>query len=80
MNLYEKEAGVSTFKKKSFSASSNKDMKRWQWLWLSWQSGRFCPEVHGSYPVIGKNLYWTITDICIEKTKIMKKRPGMAHF
>ena len=37
------------------------------------------PEVHGSNPVIGKNLYLTITVNCIEKSKIKKKRPGMAH-
>ena len=37
------------------------------------------PEVHGSNPVIGKFLYWTFnclpTVICVEKTKIKKKRP-----
>ena len=38
------------------------------------------PEVRGSNPVIGKNLYRTFTVNCIEKTKINKKRPGMAHF
>ena len=38
------------------------------------------PEVRGSNPVIGKILYWTFTVNCIEKTKIKKKRPGMAHF
>ena len=40
--------------------------------------------VHGSNPVIGKILfiYWTFVycQLCIEKTKIKKKRPGMAHF
>ena len=35
------------------------------------------PEVYGSNPVIGKNLYWTFTVNCIEKTKIKKKRPRM---
>ena len=34
-------------------------------------------EVRGSNPV---NLYLTFTLSCIEKTKIKKKRPGMAHF
>jgi len=29
---------------------------------------------------MGKNLYKTFTVNCIEKTKIKKKRPGMAHF
>ena len=38
------------------------------------------PEVYGSSPVIGKHLYWTFTVNCIEKMKIKKKRPGMAHF
>ena len=41
------------------------------------------PEVRGSNPVIGKNLfiYWTFVycQLSIEKTKIKKKRPGMAH-
>ena len=37
------------------------------------------PEVHGSNPVFGKNLYRTLSDHCIEKTKIKKKRPGLAH-
>ena len=35
------------------------------------------PEVHVSNPVIGKVL---IIINCIEKTKIKKKRPRMAHF
>ena len=30
-------------------------------------------------PVIGKNLYSTFTFNYIEKAKIKKKRPGMAH-
>ena len=41
------------------------------------------PDVHSSNPVIGKLLYWIFdclpTVKCIEKTKIKKKRPGMAH-
>ena len=37
------------------------------------------PEVRGSNPVIGKNLYRTFTFSCFEKTKIKKKRPEMAH-
>ena len=36
------------------------------------------PEVRGSNPVIGKNLYSTFIVNSIEKTKIKKKRPGMA--
>ena len=36
-------------------------------------------EVCSSNPVIGKNLYQTLTVNCIEKTKVLKKRPGMAH-
>ena len=42
------------------------------------------PEDHGSNPVIGKKIfiYWTFVycQLCIEKTKIKKKRPRMAHF
>ena len=40
------------------------------------------PEFCGSNPVIGKNLYWTFVycQLFIEKTKIKKKMPGMAHF
>ena len=38
------------------------------------------PEVHGSNPVIGKKYYQALTVNCIEKTKIKKKRPGVAHF
>ena len=41
------------------------------------------PEVRNSNSVIGKkNLYWTFVycQLCIEKMKIKKKRPGMAHF
>ena len=39
------------------------------------------PEVHGSNLVIDKLLYLTMFTVnCIEKTKIKKKRPGMAHF
>ena len=37
-------------------------------------------EVRGSNPVIGKILYCTFTVNCIVKTKIKKKRPGIAHF
>ena len=37
------------------------------------------PEVCGSNPVISKKLYWKFTVNCNEKTKIKKKRPGMAH-
>ena len=39
------------------------------------------PEVCGSNPVISKNLLMSnICILCIEKTKIKKKRPGMANF
>ena len=41
------------------------------------------PEVRGSNPVIGKNLFIYLTfvycQLCIEKTKIKKKRPGLAN-
>ena len=42
------------------------------------------PGVRGLNPVIGKLLYWAFKRLatvnCIEKTKIKKKRPGMAQF
>ena len=39
------------------------------------------PEVRGSNPVNGKNLFISnICQLCIEKTKIKKKRPEMAQF
>ena len=42
------------------------------------------PEVGGSNPFIGKNLftYWTFVycQLCIEKTKLKKQRLGMAQF
>ena len=41
------------------------------------------PEVHGSNPIISKKIILNICLLyisCIEKTKINKKRPGMAHF
>ena len=38
------------------------------------------PEVRCSNLVIGKKLYWTFNVNCIEKTKIMKKRPRLANF
>ena len=40
------------------------------------------PEVSSSHPVIGKiyiEPFFTVK-LCIEKTKIKEKRPGMAHF
>ena len=38
-------------------------------------------EVRGSNTVIGKiNIEHLFTIICIEKTKINQKRPGMTHF
>ena len=39
------------------------------------------PEVRGSNPDIGINLFiLNICLLCIEKTKIKEKRPGMAIF
>ena len=38
------------------------------------------PEFCGLNPIISKNLQSTFTVNCIEKTKINKKRLGMAHF
>ena len=38
-------------------------------------------KVRGSNPVIGKiNIEHLLTVKCVEKTKIKKKRPGIAHF
>ena len=39
------------------------------------------PEIHGSNQVTG-NFYWTNISyqLFVEKTKIKKKSPGMAHF
>ena len=37
------------------------------------------PEVHGSNPVISKNLNFTLTGYSIEKTKIKKKMPFKKH-
>ena len=38
------------------------------------------PEICSSNPVIGKMLSTNLSTYCIiEKTKIKKKRPGMAH-
>ena len=42
------------------------------------------PEVRSSNPFIGKKLYlygtFVYCQLCVEKTKVKKKRPGMAHF
>ena len=39
------------------------------------------PEAYGSNPVIGILLLEHLLTVnCSEKTKIMKNRPGMAHF
>ena len=38
------------------------------------------PEVRGSNKAIGKNLCWTFTVNCIEKTKIKKKEAGNGPF
>ena len=52
-----------------------------QWLWLIGRavaSDIRRPRFESSHR---QNLYWTLFTInCIEKTKIKKKRPGMAHF
>ena len=43
---------------------------------------RLCqlPEIRGSNPVTGKNLYWTFTVNCFEKTKLKKKEAGNGPF
>ena len=57
--------------------------RKGKWLWLSWQSGRF---QYQRSAVRLQSLEKFILNIClfiiscIEKTKINKKRPGMAHF
>ena len=55
-----------------------------QWLWLSWQSScfryqRFMVRIQSSAKL---DLYRTFVycQLCIEKTKIKNKRPGMTHF
>ena len=45
--------------------------------WVEWLLP--IPDGRGSNLVICKNLYCTLTVNCIEKAKIKKKRPGMAH-
>ena len=54
-----------------------------QWLWLSWKRGcfwyqRYAVQIQSLAKIY---LYWTFVycQLCIEKTKIKKKRPGMAH-
>ena len=38
------------------------------------------PEVRSSNPVIGKNLYWTFTVNCIEKTRVRKRGRELPNF
>ena len=38
------------------------------------------PEVRGSFPIGDINIDQYSTNCNVEKTKIKKKRPGMAHF
>ena len=45
--------------------------------WVEWLLP--IPDGRGSNLVICKNLYCTLTVNCIEKTKVKKKRSGMAH-
>ena len=77
---YYRHAKVSTNASKSRDAGSAliSCLKHGQW----WSVERSIPipEVRGSNPVIGKKIYCTFTVNCTEKTKIKKKRPGMAHF
>ena len=47
-----------------------------QWLWLSWQSGHFQFQRSVVRIPSSANVY---TINCIEKTKIKKKKPGIAH-
>ena len=53
-----------------------------QWLWLSWLSGRFRHQ-RSAVQIQSLALFYMehlFTVNCVEKTKIKKKRPGMAHF
>ena len=78
---------------------ANDSTELWRYILLSptnWMKGSGCvaqlversfpiPEVRGSNPAIGKNLFimnitFVYCQMCNEKTKIKKKRPGMAHF
>ena len=52
-----------------------------QWLWLSWYSGRFRYQRSAvRIQSLAKFIEHLFTVNCIEKTKIKKQRPGMAHF
>ena len=53
--------------------------KNGQWLWLSWWSGRFQFQRSAVRIQSSAKIYIEFTVNCIEKTKINKKRPGMAH-
>ena len=46
--------------------------------WVEWSL--LIPVVRRSNKVIGNILYSTLTVNCIEKMKIKKRKPGMAHF
>ena len=49
-------------------------------MWMSWQSGCFRNQRSAvRFQFIGEFLHKTLI-YCIEKTKIKKKRPGMAHY
>ena len=62
----------------SISKHSKSHQSRQLWLHLvEWSLP--IQEVCSSNSVISKNLYWTFTVNCIEKTKIKKKRPRMAY-
>ena len=53
-----------------------------QWLWLSWLSGRFRHQ-RSAVQIQSLALFYMehlFTVNCVEKTKIKKKRPGMAYF
>ena len=52
-----------------------------QWLCLSWQSGRFWHQRFAVRILPLAKFYWycLLSTRYIEKTKIKKKRPGMAH-
>ena len=57
-----------------------KEVGNRQWLCLSWLSGRFQFQRSAvQIQSLAKKLNWIFTVNCIEKTKIKKKRPGMAQ-
>ena len=57
------------------------DRGYWQWMWLCWYSGRFRNQRSEVQIRSLANIYFEqlFTVNCNEKTKIKKKRAGLAH-